>query len=112
MIFLFSKFLINVALDSDSVTLASLWRVLLFLVVFILRFMKTGHSLIIPKYLVGSIAVKKANSTVLCSKGKGLQGLTCLAAPFWNLLGLRACLQIGQSPCNHNQECHVHLPFG
>ena len=34
--------------------------------------------------------------------GNGLQGLTCLATPFWNLLGLRACLQFGQS----------HLPFG
>ena len=45
------------------------------------------------------------------SIGNGLQGLTCRVASVWNLLGLRACLQFGQSPCNHNQECHVHLPF-
>ena len=46
------------------------------------------------------------------SNGNGLQGLTCLATLSWSLLGLRACLQLGQSPCNHNQECHVQLPFG
>ena len=34
------------------------------------------------------------------SIGNGLQGLTCWAASLWNLLGLRACLQFGQSPCN------------
>ena len=45
------------------------------------------------------------------SIGNGLQGLTCRVACVWNLLGLRACLQFGQSPCNHNQEHHVHLPF-
>ena len=45
------------------------------------------------------------------SIGNGLQGLTCRVACVWNLLGLRACLQFGQSPCNHNQEQHVHLPF-
>ena len=47
------------------------------------------------------------------SNGNGLQGLTCWAASFWNLLGLRACLQFGQSPCNpikNSQECHAHLP--
>ena len=34
------------------------------------------------------------------SNGNGLQWLTCWAASFWNLLGLQACLQFGQSPCN------------
>ena len=39
------------------------------------------------------------------SNSNGLQGLPL----FGNLLGLRAaCLQFGQSPCNHNQERHVH----
>ena len=35
--------------------------------------------------------------------GSGLQGLTCWRASFWNLLGVRACLQfrvITESPCN------------
>ena len=34
------------------------------------------------------------------SVGNGLQGLACRAASFWNLLGLQACLQFGQVPCN------------
>ena len=34
------------------------------------------------------------------SIGDGLQGLTSWAASLWNLLGLRARLQFGQSPCN------------
>ena len=42
--------------------------------------------------------------------GNGLQGLTCGATSFWNLLGLRTCLQFGQPPCYHNKKCHVHLP--
>ena len=44
------------------------------------------------------------------SNGNVLQELTCWAASFWNLLGLRACLQFGQSPCHpikNSQECHV-----
>ena len=45
------------------------------------------------------------------SNSNGLQGLTCWATSFWNLLGLRACLQFGQSPCNDNQECHIHPSF-
>ena len=46
------------------------------------------------------------------SNSKGLQGLTCWAASFWNLLGLRAaCLKFGQSLCSRNQECHVHPTF-
>ena len=32
------------------------------------------------------------------SNGNGLQGLTCWAASFWNLLGLRACLQLDNHP--------------
>ena len=32
--------------------------------------------------------------------GNDLQVLTCWAASFWSLLGLRACLQFGQSPYN------------
>ena len=46
------------------------------------------------------------------SNGNGLQELTCWAASFWNLLGLRVCLH-GEPPCNpikNSQGCHAHLP--